>query len=774
MVELYIDGILVDLEEISISISSNSAFINNPYGITNKNYSFKVPKTSGNRRIFGYPDEANDNRFFNSEEHVGELYEDGELLISGKAVLSRSTSAGDDYFYIILINDVPEWIKLTKNLALKEINLDYAETITGELIENSWTADTAIRYFPVSRDVYDSPEYENEVAPIQILTYEDYHPFFNLSTLLHGAIAASEYKVISDFIDDNAGDLYVSGNYPEQDTAILKKRMDFYAVKNSDVTTTADSYGRVYTVDNHINSAGPIVDTADPTLTSDSNAFSNGNCFRNNDDLPVFIPSQDVIMCFEYNLKYRTEYRVKSASELSGIDSVTLEDGYPRQVAVPNKMTDYKNNYTYGQFIVCIFEYDKTAGYYLSVYHKDGNSITETFTDREYIIDDISDVSEIYLYKYISGTYTLTNDWGLYNYTEYLENTRNVDVYATVRSRPSLRRSGQTIYFNQAVFSGAEEGWSFTLKSGTSVRPVFYANPMEGSTVTAEELFAYTNKQSELIEAVRHMFNLCFLTNTEQKTIIIEPRDNFYIDELVDWTDRIDGTRSVAVEECCKELPDSILFRYASEDGTVKRWGTQNNTTYAAYEWVNPFPVSSGSDTVQANKFFSPSISETGSFTPAKSTWLLKAGDRDGELDSANNGNLNFGPKIVSYRGMKPIRSEENWGYPSYGKWYPYICFRDEEENVNLGFDDSGQISGLNKYYQSELHSSLYGKKISGSFFLTPADINSIIFPNGYGPDFRKLFRININGENVICRLVEMTNYKPGTGESTLCTFIKI
>jgi len=766
MIELAIDAKRADIEKFDIRIDRSSGDLINPYSMNVQNYMLSLPKTNNNRKIFGFTDEINESYLFNSEQHTCEIYEDGIILISGNIVL---LSVSNNFFYTRISEGVLEWITATSIKSLKNIDIIYEQTITASLISTSWTDNSTVKFLPVARDVYEKTEYSNEFAPVKILTYEDYHPFFHLDSVIKCAIESSGYKIASEFLDNEINNLYISGKYPEKDVYALKKQMDFFAVKLKDSTASANRYGVIYATQYRDNSVGNIVECADPTLTNQYNAFSNGGRFSLENDTPVFTPSQDVNMCFEYYFHYISDYKVLSATELHGISKVTLEEGSTREFTVTNKLSDSKNNYTSGKYIVCIFNYETADEYYISYYDRNNKNTTETLWESEYIISDITGVTDIKIYMYQFGKYSETKEWGLYNYLEYMEKTRDIEVYATVRSNPSLRKSGEKIYFNVITFAGAVENTAFTLKEGTSVKPVFYANPMEGSNITTADIFAYTQKQYVLIDAVKHLFNLRFLSDRINKTVYIETLVNFYTDEIIDWTEKTDESIEVMVEECNLDLPASMAYKYSGEDGTVSRWNIQNGETYASYTWTNPYWTTEDSTSESVNKFFSPTINEKGTFISAKSASVIKVGDRDNETD----GNLNFSPKIIHYAGMKENREAEYWGYPSYRNNYPYACFMDDNEGVNLGFGQPGNTEGLFRYYKNNLQSSLAGKRITVFMNIGPVEMNSIIYPGAFGPDFRKRFKLSINGETVFARLEKINNYVPGRTGSTECVFIK-
>lgn len=70
---------------------------------------------------------------------------------------------------------------------------------------------------------------------------------------------------------------------------------------------------------------------------------------------------------------------------------------------------------------------------------------------------------------------------------------------------------------------------------------------------------AHRVRQIDLIGALKQMFNLCFYSDALTGTLYIEPRDDFYRDDtVIDWSDRIDRSRPVTVEELGAEPVETL------------------------------------------------------------------------------------------------------------------------------------------------------------------------------------------------------------------------
>jgi hypothetical protein len=105
----------------------------------------------------------------------------------------------------------------------------------------------------------------------------------------------------------------------------------------------------------------------------------------------------------------------------------------------------------------------------------------------------------------------------------------------------------------------------------------------------------------------------------------------------------------------------------------------------------------------------------------------------------------------------------------------PLALFKNK--NVNLAFDDllfnDTVIKGLRENYEYNIAMYNYGRRITCYIYLTPKDIESVLFPNNSYKDFRGLFKLKIDGEELLCRLEKINDYNPESGAAVKCQFIK-
>lgn len=165
--------------------------------------------------------------------------------------------------------------------------------------------------------------------------------------------------------------------------------------------------------------------------------------------------------------------------------------------------------------------------------------------------------------------------------------------------------------------------------------------------------------------------------------------------------------------------------------------------------------------------------SKTGTYPDAPDATLLQAGDRDRQGESPDTENLNFPAKIVRYTGIKTLPEGQCWGWAAlYGgistdRLSPY-----RTDPFTLCFEDRDGLPGLHTYYDGNIELYNNGKRITAYLDLTPEEVEPFMLPHSLIQDFRALFKLRINGEDVLCRLEEIVDYQPQRTGPTKCIFV--
>ncbi len=789
--ELYIDNRRVDTDaSTAVSISLSITTITDPQkGRTGYTRSIRIPMTPHNDSVFGYAAEIHGRDRFNASEHTGRIEHEGAVLIEGPLYLSScERSGGSGSYEVHIIGASKEWARRAASRGLRTTAIDYSKTLTGPNILASWTGDTPVRFLPVMREKTAYDYSSGSVIPaMKVLSCDDYHPFIHAATLLKAIFAESGYTVESDFVDGELfSSLYISGNYPTRDVSVLKANMDFLARRFAPRSAVANSWGRVYADPYRIAfTVGNIVDTADPSQSSGGvsydDVFTRNGCFQMDDDRIMFMPASAVSVGFQYHIRYTTDYYMKDRNELTGFNFVYLSEASQQTFKLVNNYPDRRTSVRPARtYTLAVFGHVAGRQYQLRYTAETSTggttsvslaAVTTRFSTVA--VTTTLPVSNPVLYYRTSSTgtwYAYTGDWALYD--GFVTETGTADVELTVRTAPETITPSKPKFFDLIYFGGADPGMTLTVSDKMWVRPVFYAQPSEGSTVSFADVTAHSATQMDFINSMRQMFNLCFHTDNRAKTVRIEPRGDFYSDSrVVDWTGRIDLDKPVTVEELGGDLSRTMAWRYRSGDGAVARHNRSSGETMGYWSAQVENTAAADSVSVWENAMFTCSLNAQNAYLGAPSASLVLAGDASVEtLDRTED--LNFEPKVVRYEGMKPLPVNELWGWPSEKAVYPKLAFHAPDEGYTLCFEDRGGCTGLHSRYDRDVRLWNGSRRVTLWLDLNPVDVESLSFPTGTGPDFHTLFRLDLDGEQGWYTLEEVCNYDPSSA-STKCIFIK-
>lgn len=701
--KLFIDNREADtdpLTVVSISLSIVSA-TRLELGRTGYSKTIRLPMTLHNMALMGDAEQVHAAEPFNQQSHTARIEAGGSVVIEGELMLSRCETRGEGtgWYAVNIIGAGKEWVKLAAETMFRDTAIDFSTRIDASSVLQSWDWEAPVRFLPVQRDTL-SVESTSVIAPVRMLTFSDYHPFIQAKAFLDAVTRQAGYRICSEFLEsDYFRSFYLSGNYPEKDVALLKERMGFLAKRFEQVTAVADRFGRVYADPfTTLNTVGNLVDTADPdesfnglTLTG---VYNRNNVLRTVGKRIAFYPVESVDVGFEYRLRYTSQFRIKDRTELTCFNTVYLDDDWEREFKVMNRYTDCRPYFQDGMDYRLIvfghaagntyrFTYDLITNPNANLANlrpEDYTTVTlKTFDMRTVLVGTQLNrqITNPQLWiRRSDGQYDIyPEDWALYE--GYVGETGNIVIDLTVRSAAKPAKPSEPRYFHLIHFGGAEPGMSLTLSNRVELKPFFLPHPAEGDTVDFAGIAAHEVRQIEMINGIKQMFNLYFYTDTDAKTIYIEPRDSFYRNDIVvDWSERIDPEKPVTTEELGADLSQQITFRYQPGDGASSRWNESNRQVLG--RWSAPIRnrFAKEGEKIYWNPLFTTTINLEGVYPEASSASFMQAGGRDRSEQTSDVENLNFPPKIVRYLGMNPLPESQWWGWPSYGRAYPLAAFQ--------------------------------------------------------------------------------------------------
>lgn len=783
--ELKIDGQICDPGTGSTAVPGYDAATTESVDAARQGRSLtlSIPFSARNNALLMWADDPRSAFRFNDAVHTAELSERGARLIEGTV---RLLAVHDDAYEIEIRSGAAGWAEQASLRKLDDLKVDWSFNLTPTDIYQSWTNDSPVRFLPVHHDSYEQMNSSTDLLVAErFLAVEDYHPFLHIAPLVGQIFAQAGYRVQSRFLEsDLFQSLYMSGAFASRDTAAAVNRMGFQARRLGPVTAAANESGRVTADPNtQLNSVGNIVETATPqSIDVDGEAvsglYNNGNCFSSGNGTICFTPPTEITVGFEYFLKYTTQHRILSRTRLAGFDTVYLGTGSEYRFWLTNRYKDLRDEPLSPNFAYRVIVFDHVPGaQYRMTYTRDGvpDALWSYFAERAPRINTPG-----------AGTFTdpvlwildgsqwipYTGDWALYN--GYIGETGTTTVDVKLRSPSERITPASPKYFDRIYFGGADEGMELTLHKECSLRPLFRPGPGYGSTVEFADVTRLDIRQSELLEALFHLFNLRCYTEEETRTVWIEPETDFYgAAPEVDWSRRTDFSQPVIREQIVPTIHEERTLRFQEGDGAVTRFDTEEQTTLGAWSFQTPSCASLQGEEVSRNPLFAPTLDSTGHYRNAPSARLPQVGDRDDAEDDGTN----FTPRIVRYLGIKPLPADERWGYPSGRNEYPLAAFLyagdETTEPFTLGFEDRDGAQGLHRYYDRQFRREALGERITLWLHIEPHEFEELFSPGVGGPDIRSPFRIDTGNGVVTALLRRIDEYDPRKA-STRCTFERL
>lgn len=278
-------------------------------------------------------------------------------------------------------------------------------------------------------------------------------------------------------------------------------------------------------------------------------------------------------------------------------------------------------------------------------------------------------------------------------------------------------------------------------------------------------------KQIDLIKAVTQMFNLYHVTDERSKTVEFLTRDEFYknISEADDWTDNVDYSKSIEIEQLDRNLARELEFKYIydSNDDFQVAFRDDYGVTYADYTETLDNEFLKDSKTV-ADIPFAPSFG-SGTIDQPDGSYI----DIPYIKTNYNTGGdpIEVQNRILVYGGLVDL----DWTFESSSKTQlPYSYFTklsSDFSDLSLSFRSYKNLSrairtedrGLfERFYANQVRMFNEGRLVTMYLKLSPLDILNL--------DFRKPKLI----DGVYYYLNKIEDYKTGTSETTKVELINI
>ncbi len=769
MIHLYIDGVEITPRSTTPIMPSYNATELKDINAwrSGVDIEVEVASTPEIETVMGHAADMHRHTSFNDKPHEAKLTIDGTTVFEGSATLIATLSEGTQHSYVIRLRDGgAEWAKFAALTPFSKSDIPCDHTLDIASIERSWSSDSAVKFLPLQRDSYPKPKESGLFSVENILMPQDYHPFISIKALVEKIMESGGYRLRSDFMNSELfSRLMMSGAYRTTDCSAAESAMGFKAYRSSSTTIQAPQSGIVnlcgpLSVAHNI---GAIVDTTAATAVDEdgnslSDAYSNGGCLRFVKGEPIFTPIHEVSVSFECFLHYTTEASIISSRHLKGLSHIHLANGCDIDVVLQNPYVDRRNSIAPAtSYKLFVFDHEEGCRYKLV-------GIGENLSEECSIVSSSNAPGSTKLYYRSStdSTYRLfEGDWALYD--GHVERTLEREITLTARTPYERVTTSSPKRFNDIYIGGGIEGQQITLHSSCYMRPIFSGTVGYGDRIGFEDVAHHNIDQSQILEALIHMFNLCIYSHKPSKSLYIEPYDHFFNGPVVDWRDRQLGGEW-RYDEGVPNCFEKIRLRYAGSDGVVKRMVGEDES-FGEWLFVTPGYGSKVGEQTIANPLFLPIVSLAESTTSAPSAEILTVGDRD---VIATNDYVE--PRIVLYHGLRELPPEERWQAYNTLHHYPFASFYSPNADATLTFEDCDSLVGLHQYYDRELREESERGTFSCSVRLRPDEYLSLLDPAAEGANIRSRFCLKSEYGTSLFTLLGIEEYDT-TNYTAKCRF---
>lgn len=714
-----------------------------------------IESTAEMARLFGFAEQLHRDDDFNSTYHSAELYIDGVRVFEGVASLVGVERGVRTRYHVVLRSGGDDWAEEAALTRLNATKLEAERRMTLGSICESWSDDGVVRMLPLCRDSYPEADATGLLVPQRMLLSQDYHPFLSIKAIVESLVKSSGYTLCSNFFASPlASRLMLSGAYRGIETSEAYATMGFKALRTATHTATASQIGRVDAWGPAGGSyVGFLVDTVDPAAVDEagnscSEAYSTGGCFYFENGRPMFRPKREIRVAFDVHLRYTTDYRVASSKRLAGFDSIYLGNECRVNVDLVNRFIDMRDSVSSDiLYKLFIFDYDAESSYRL----EGAGYITEAVSMVEFQAG-FSGPTKLYVMPKDATAYVpYEGDWALYEGYVDTEGRRTVEV--TIRTPYEVVTPTSPKVFNLIFFSGAEQGQQLTLHAGCSVTPIFGGTAGYGEFVGFKDVANHDISQAELLEAIVHMFNLRIYSHRPSRRLFIEPYDDFYAGDEVDWRGyQLDD--EVVIEECSAESFMATTLGYQPSDGATSRITAECDGEFGVWSTSHVNYAAKQSVDSRTNPLFSATATMAGLIGAAPSAEVMVAGDRD-VVDADDY----VAPRIALYYGLASLPSDERWPGPVECDGYPLVAFHCPSRGESLCFEDRDGCRGLHRYYDNDLSEQRSRQYVALNLSLSASRYVALFDPDASGGNIRSRFRLRVGDNSSLFRLDEIVSY---------------
>lgn len=323
---------------------------------------------------------------------------------------------------------------------------------------------------------------------------------------------------------------------------------------------------------------------------------------------------------------------------------------------------------------------------------------------------------------------------------------------------------------NQSI-SGKSVQVSFAAGLSNVFRNNVFDTIIKGATIEINALLP-DQTQLDFIKDIKEQFNLVFYADNINRTIQIEPFDQFYDQVAVDWSDRWDISKPIIISHLGESLNKKIRFGYKVDDNDkhiIRKQDEFNNGDQFGSLQVDIENVNAKDGILDKSlKHISPTWVGAG-IIGAPSGKIPILWDTDTGI-MPNSRTSEFATRRMFYNGKVNLDPGESWFFQGKQRSdYPQLIMQDEaSNNVNsLYFDDGVFTNGLDqKHWRNRIETINKSRKYVTYLNLSDSDIQSL--------DFRVPLYLEDRGSGAYYILQAINGYDSDSVETVKVELIRI
>lgn len=356
--------------------------------------------------------------------------------------------------------------------------------------------------------------------------------------------------------------------------------------------------------------------------------------------------------------------------------------------------------------------------------------------------------------------YTLSEDQHL---------TFDVALKTPVKSYSTSSHTISNLLFGSSSYSS---GITVYGTAGGSLKPSFeWGVPIRESVKLSD--VGGDALAEDMLRSIMQLYNLIIYTNPKTKQVHLYSFADFWNNNIVDWSGRIDLDSDISVSAMSDTIGKSVTLQYADCSPRIDYYNDRHSLPYFAYKKALSNKMTKEEKEV-ANTLFTPAymakVAEEFGSGDGKVPAVAKKGEEGNVLDF----NIADVPHTLvlipegeesADRAQLPIQTVV---FGDMGGIQPPMSAVIDGV-ATLSFADKDGIEGLHKYYDKQIALWEKAKRLTCYCRVEAWEIEALRH-NSDNINFRSLFKLNISGEDIYGRL-ESIEYEP-SNTTNKCVFI--